>query len=409
MRYYLKNTPRASDGRYLLYLRVDLNGAYLSARSTRIHLLPREWNASKQTVRRSQPLHFEYNMQLMNLRHQVEKAYLRAMILEGDVAQCIINAIHPTSNSTQDRPHRFDDFVRALLDERRNSITAHSLKQHQYVLADVQSFAKHKQLKRFDFQDIGSQFLSEFLSYLTSVVGNNNTTARKKLRYLRAWLNEADRRGYPINSDYKHFRCSLKTSQIGIALTEIELSSLINFQPQSHRLERVRDIFIFLCSTGLRFIDYKQFHPSRHLLNEDGIMIIRLIQEKTNRPVTFPLLPAAESILKRYDNVLPSISSQKFNKYIKEVGELAGLSSPVEIVNFRGKKKIKKVVPKWKMLSAHVGRRTWATLAYQRGVELQTISKCLGHSGIKQTVEYLRVTDSSYALDVFKVWSDDGN
>jgi len=136
-------------------------------------------------------------------------------------------------------------------------------------------------------------------------------------------------------------------------------------------------------------------------------MWVKLIQFKTKNPVIIPLHKEVKRILEKYNGSLPDvISNQKFNDYIKEACQLAGITDTVKFKEEKGGKVEIVNREKYKMVSAHSGRRTFATLQYLAGVPVPTIMKITGHRSVKTFLTYLKLDNMEHAEQMAKKWSE---
>lgn len=143
------------------------------------------------------------------------------------------------------------------------------------------------------------------------------------------------------------------------------------------RLEIVRDSFLFSCFTGLSYVDLRNLtEDDIHEIN--GCKVIVIDRQKTATKCSIPLFRQAELIIDKYEDkrcdggrLLPMLSNQKTNQYLKEIGAKCGIK---------------------KHLTFHLARHTFATMALSKGVSIETISKVLGHTKIQTTEIYARVT-----------------
>jgi integrase len=168
------------------------------------------------------------------------------------------------------------------------------------------------------------------------------------------------------------------------------------------RLDQVRDIFVFSCATGYRYSDLEQLQ--RHHIKDDEI---RLVITKTKEPSIVPLNQYSRAILEKYSEhlaPLPMISNQKLNTYIKELCELVGINEQVEIIRFRGAKRDIKIVPKYEMVSAHTGRKTFVTLSLAFGMPAEVVMKVTGHSDYKSFKRYIEVDEARKRNEMNKAW-----
>lgn len=172
-------------------------------------------------------------------------------------------------------------------------------------------------------------------------------------------------------------------------LDEKELLVLENRKFKNQRMDLVRDLFVFSCYTGLSYIDVANLKHENIVLGEDDELWISTERNKTMLPVKVPLLPNAAFILEKYANdpraevkniLLPILSNQKLNSYLKEIADVCGID---------------------KNLSFHVARHTFATtVTLQNGVPIESVSKMLGHSKISTTQIYARVMEVKLREDM---------
>lgn len=144
----------------------------------------------------------------------------------------------------------------------------------------------------------------------------------------------------------------------------------------------------------MRFQDYSDLDGVNF---EGGEFIVRDTQ-KTGARVIIPQHPVVRELLKKRGGKMPhAISNQKFNKYLKEIGEDAELNTPIEKVITKGGNKIKTTYPKYKLLCSHTARRSMATNLYLAGVPVRSIMMLTGHATITQLMSYIKVTEIEQA------------
>ena len=171
-----------------------------------------------------------------------------------------------------------------------------------------------------------------------------------------------------------------------IALSENEIDEIERLDlSDNKRLEQVRDLFLVACYTGQRFSDLNKINHSNII--DDEYIAIR--QQKTNEQLTLPLLKVVKTILVKYSYKLPKISNVKFNEYIKDVAKLC------ETLNKQYNGDNKKV--RWQMISSHTARRTFVTLNYGKGVDLDTLKLGTGHKQTKTLQTYIKMNDKQKA------------
>jgi len=250
-------------------------------------------------------------------------------------------------------------------------------------------FCKH-QKKTPKLLDINFDFYNSYVKYLLVKRGMTNNSVGKEIKTLKAFLHYCRDNGYQISEDVRKFKV-FKERTVIIFLTEEELDGLYHFDFSSKpRLERVRDVFVFNCYTGLRWSDLSRLKRT-HIEGN----IIRLRQHKNKNDTLIPLTPRSASILEKYGHELPLISEQNMNSYIKEACQLAGISQAVEMATYKGGKKLYKMVPKYQLISVHTGIKSFISLAVKKGVPVKVISQITGKSQEVINRHYLGAEEKS--------------
>jgi len=248
----------------------------------------------------------------------------------------------------------------------------------------------------FEFFD--ERGLNDYISYLRDVKEMRNTTIGKQLSFLKWFLRWAFKKGVHQNNAYDNYKPKLKSTQKKIIfLTWEELNRLREFKIPSNKqaLERVRDVFLFQCFTGLRYSDV--FNLRRSDIKGDHIEVTTV---KTSDSLIIELNNHSKAILDKYkdvafenDKVLPVITNQKMNDYLKELAEMAGIDEPVRQTYYKGNERIDDVTPKYALLGTHAGRRTFICNALALGIPPQVVMKWTGHSDYKAMKPYIDIAD----------------
>lgn len=297
------------------------------------------------------------------------------------------------------------DFIRQFVNDSRGTHKAGTLKVYTGLAAHLEEYQKASRQKlTFDLIDIPQ--LRRINSYLTEDRGMNNVTAAKQMSTLKTLLNYA-RTLYniPVRPDYRDYKVSRKDSDFEvITLTQDEFLSVYNLDLSGNsRLDKARDVFCFACATGLRYSDLSQLR--REHIRKDNT--IRMTAAKTGQKLVIPLNPVSYSILQKYKGQLrplPIISNQKTNDYIKEIGKLAGIDTPIEKVRVYGVKKVAETFPKYELLSIHVGRKSFITLSLEKGIQIQEVMALSGHTTYKAFRRYVDVNDNRKKTVMAEAW-----
>lgn len=278
-----------------------------------------------------------------------------------------------------------------------------SLQVYRSVANHLRDFQQAKR-ERVTFTGIDFGFFQRFQTYLIDQKGLGNITVAKALSTLKTFLNYARRHGIEVSDGYRDFKIKRETPDV-IALTNGEFQALYTLDlSKSRRLAQIRDVFCFSCVTGLRYSDLQQLRRE-HI--KDGE--IRITVKKTKELLTIPLNPYSLAILDKYKEQyrpLPIISNQKMNDYLKELCKLAGINETVEIVRFRGSKRIAKTYPKYELITVHTGRKTFATLSLERGMSAEEVMTITGHRDYKSFKRYVKITEERKKVVMLKAWGE---
>ena len=285
----------------------------------------------------------------------------------------------------------FDEFVRDC--GRQNDWTDSTYEKFAAVKNHLMNF---RDGLTFDFFD--EKGLNDYVTYLRDVKEMRNSTIGKQLSFLKWFLRWAFKKGLHQNNAYDSYKPKLKSTQKKIIfLTWEELNKLREFEIPAAKqaLDRVRDVFLFQCFTGLRYSDV--FNLRRSDIKGDHIEVTTV---KTSDSLIIELNKHSKAILDKYkdvafedDKVLPVITNQKMNDYLKELAELAGIDEPVRQTYYRGNERIDEVTPKYVLLGTHAGRRTFICNALALGIPPQVVMKWTGHSDYKAMKPYIDIAD----------------
>ena len=287
----------------------------------------------------------------------------------------------------------FDDFVRVC--GRQNDWTHSTFEKFAAVKNHLKNFRSELSFEFFD-----EEGLTEYVQYLREEREMRNSTIGKQLSFLKWFLRWSFKQGMHSNNAYDTFKPKLKdTHKKIIFLTWEELNKLREFKipPTKQALERVRDVFLFQCFTGLRYSDV--FNLRRSDIKGDHIEVTTV---KTSDSLIIELNDHSKAILEKYkdvefenDKALPVITNQKMNDYLKELAELAEINEPVRQTYYKGNERIDEVTPKYALLGTHAGRRTFICNALALGIPPQVVMKWTGHSDYKAMKPYIDIAETS--------------
>lgn len=220
-----------------------------------------------------------------------------------------------------------------------------------------------------------------------------DNTVGKHVKMIKTFLKWA----YP-DREFRFITYRFTSHDNIIHLREEELQQLID-APLSGALDRTRDLLLFSSLTGMRYSDIQRFKPS--WVDRLGVLDFRM--QKTGGRATPPLFKAAASILEKYGNKLPQISRQKYSDHLKELFTLMEFTREVVILQSRSKRVKEVVRPLNEVVSSHIGRKTFVSLALSKGIPIQDVMKMSGHSDYKSMKPYIEVS-KSHLREVSRRW-----
>ena len=287
----------------------------------------------------------------------------------------------------------FDMFTETMGD--KNEWTESTQEKFQALRNHLEKFDKRLSLDLFDDDKAHA-----FITYLHGC-GFRNTTVKKQVSFLKWFLRWAATSGFYPGHTHDTFKPKLKGTSVEskeiIYLTKDEVKCLeeMTFTESQSSLERVRDVFLFCCFTGLRYSDVKKL--TRYDIR-DGVIVF--VTKKTVDGIRVELNKHSQAILDKYANVpfpgnmaLPVISNEKMNARLKDLGKLAGFDTPTRLVYFQGNTRHEEIFPKWQLMTTHVARRTFVVNALRLGIPPEVIMRWTGHSSFEAMKPYMKIID----------------
>lgn len=284
----------------------------------------------------------------------------------------------------------YEEFIQEMKDQQE--FTQNTIKNQTNMKNLLVKFQRDKKYN-IDFNTINSEFFNKYKAWARTTTKDKkkhqNNTIGRNISALKTFLKWASERNYNEFDDYKKFeKPSAPTNSF--ALTEEELLKLYNhnFSDQK-KFNKVRDIFCLGAFTGLRFSDYNNI--SKKNISGDTIKITQI---KTKAKISIPLNYYSRQILEKYNYNIPSISNQNLNKYIKKACEKAGITDQIHTVEFIGKNRTENTFMKWEKVSSHTARRTFATIAMNKGANPFAVMRITGHKKIETFMNYVNITEN---------------
>jgi site-specific recombinase XerD len=260
---------------------------------------------------------------------------------------------------------------------------------YETTLAHTKKFLLYKYGKEdMDVKKLDYSFINEFAFWLKAIRNCNQNSTIKYLSNFKKIVNFCIQSGFIVRNPFVGFKL-VKKEVVREILSKEDLEKMSAVRFPTERSGQVRDIFLFCCYTGLAYADIKKLKRSEIVIGVDGERWIFTSRQKTDTPSKIPLLPAALEILARYENnpiclnkdlLMPVLSNQKMNDYLKQIADLSGID---------------------KVLTFHIARHTFATtITLSNGVPIETVSKMLGHKSLRTTQHYAKILDLKVSQDM---------
>lgn len=388
---FWQQTTKAVNNEAGLYLRITVDGKRLNVSLKR--RIPIDlWDPKKKKAKGTSAKAKQINQYLDEVKSKIFQIYQELKYRDQLITAQIIKA---KFMGEDEQSKTLLELIAYHSKKIENTLAAGSIRNFGVTENYIKKFMIEKKktkdvyLKQLDFQ-----FLIDFENYLTNVwpVGHpramSQNTTMKHIQRLRKIITLAYHLEWIDRDPFVRWK-PVYEKKVRDYLSEKELAQLENFDFNSDRLDRVRDLFIFSCYTGISYIDIMNLTRDNVVKGIDGGVWIMTQRQKTKSSIKVPLLEKAENIIQKYEShpmteisssLLPLITNEKLNAYLKEVANHVGIK---------------------KNLTFHMARHTFATtITLSNGVPIETVSKLLGHTKIATTQIYARVLETKVSQDM---------
>jgi len=360
MKYKLLHNRKKVDGPALVQLEIYFSRKSRVYLSTGVKVANDQWdNKNKKVIRHSRS--FALNHRIKELTNKID-AWERDLLL---------HELEPTAGRLK-RDFGKEDFSKS---KTFNDFLKNEIKKQASVLAKATYDYEQSVSKRLDefeaiyFHLFDRDTVERYHNFLLRYMKASSTGKSHKI--VRKYCAKAVADGLMRTNPYTHFKLTKENTR-RTYLTTDELQRIREYKGNA-RIEKVRDLFLFMCLTGLAYVDMQALMLS-DIHESNGAKFIQKYRQKSDsRPQMIPLMPEALQILDKYSGetkCFPGISNQKLNVYLKELAAVAKID---------------------KTLTSHVGRHTFATLMLEKGLALEHISHMLGHTNTKTTSIYAKM------------------
>lgn len=376
--FYLKHSTPRKSGKYPIMLRITINKEVADV-SLKTLILPEYWDKQRKQALKTAPdahaintyldevyttLHYYYKQELLSSRHISANLLKQRFLLIGATPPSLLELFM-----------RQEEDARKLLSANKISISHYN--KHRLVYQRLDEFCKKNGINDMALDQFNRQTIHDLeIFFKTDCSLSVNSTA-KMLEFIRKGILWAYQCGLILINPFAAYRIKKEDAQIQF-LNKQEISRIRKKIIDIPRLDFVRDSFIFSCFTGISYADMCKLTKDQIVFDSKREGYIHLYRTKTNHPAFIPLLPQSREILDKYlnqnqsDRIFHMLSNQKTNAYLKELADICGIK---------------------KKLTYHVARHSFAvTVCLENGIPIETLSKVLGHTSLRVTQAYAKIT-----------------
>jgi len=378
---------------------------------------PIDWSEKMQKFKPNADI--EVKSQFMPLVENLKKEILRMFTLDytkGEVINSkwltkVVNDYHKRPEGIEEHRIYFGEFIENFAKEsevRLNNksgkvISPRTIQKYNTVKRIIREYENLKKV-RLKIIDIDLYFHRQFVSFLKIEKKYSNTVIEKNISTIKGFIKEAKEQKLETNSEAESSKFTFRRDEpIDTYLNKEEINLIFDLDLSAdEKLDNARDLFIIGLWTGLRISDLSRIQ--HFLFNENRIVVAET--QKTGSTVKIPIHAQVKYVLSKRNNQVPRIiSSQKFNEYIKQVCKKAEIDEIIlgNIKNPKTNRKEKGHYPKWKLISSHTCRRSFATNLYGEQDDA-TIMAITGHKSHSQFMKYIKTTQEEHVEKLAKYW-----
>ena len=387
--FYLRKSKVNALGRMPIFYRITINGQRFDT-STGHYVEELKWSAETGKIKGNSEEARSINSQLELIKATVYETEKKLYMREEDIT------FETFKNEYQGKKEK-KRFLIPIFQDHNNKIKAllgkeyapGTLERYETSLRHTEEFLMWKyNLKDIDILQIDHAFITDYEFFLRTVRNCANNTAVKYIKNFNKIIKICLANHWIERNPFANYKSKVKEVE-RVYLSEEEIQEISNKEFATERLSLVRDIFLFSCFTGLAYIDVKNLTKSHISLGIDGEKWIFTHRQKTESASKVPILPVTQMIIDKYadhpqalnqDKLLPILSNQKMNAYLKEIAAVCKID---------------------KELTFHIARHTFATtVTLTNGVPIESVSKMLGHKNLRTTQHYAKVLDKKVGEDM---------
>jgi len=383
--FYLRSNYVNKEGKTSVMLRIYLNNERLSLGSTGISVKSSQWDKEKERIKGRTTEALNTNLQLDNISSGLQSIFRRIEMSDVVSLERIKSEFLGKKEEIDTLMQLFEKHNGDVAKQVGVSVGKATLQKYNVCKRHFSEFLE-KQYKRSDLKltELTYVVIREFDLYLRTEVGQNPNTATKTMKTFKTITLLGQKMGVLLHDPFMNHRFHIEPVNRGF-LTDEEILLIAHKQINIPRLELIRDIFIFSCFTGLAYIDVSNLTPD-HIVTLGDKQWIMTQRQKTSVETNVLLLDIPKAIIAKYGGktyrngkLFPMLTNQKTNSYLKEIADICGIK---------------------KNLTFHLARHTFATMSLSKGVPMESVSNMLGHTNIRTTQIYARITNKKIEHDM---------
>ena len=383
--FYLRSNYVNKEGKTSVMLRIYLNNERLSLGSTGISVKSSQWDKEKERIKGRTTEALNTNLQLDNIASGLQSIFRRIEMSDVVSLERIKSEFLCKKEEIDTLMQLFEKHNGDVAKQVGVSVGKATLQKYNVCKRHFSEFLE-KQYKRSDLKltELTYVVIREFDLYLRTEVGQNPNTATKTMKTFKTITLLGQKMGVLLHDPFMNHRFHIEPVNRGF-LTDEEILCIAHKQINIPRLELIRDIFIFSCFTGLAYIDVSNLTPD-HIVTLGDKQWIMTQRQKTSVETNVLLLDIPKAIIAKYGGktyrngkLFPMLTNQKTNSYLKEIADICSIK---------------------KNLTFHLARHTFATMSLSKGVPMESVSKMLGHTNIRTTQIYARITNKKIEHDM---------
>lgn len=387
--FYVKRSKIDDSGKAPIYLRITVDGQRTEL-SVKRDIEPERWNTEggkvKGTTEEVKSINAYIDVVRAKIYDHHQKLIQENKVITADAIKNSFLGVDEKQKSLISIFTYHNKQMKALIGK---EYAAGTMERYETMLRLLKLFLQWRsKADDVTLREVDHKFITDLEFWLKTERNTAHNTTMKYINNFKKIVRIALANGWIDRDPFINFKGRLKEVERGF-LTADEIQAVISKDLHTHRLDQVRDIFVFCCFTGLAYADVQKLSKADITKGIDGEQWIQTHRRKTETLSSIPILPTALAILDKYVNhpvcvtkgkLLPVLTNQKMNGYLKEIADLCGIT---------------------KNLTTHLARHTFATtITLTNGVPLESVSRMLGHKNIRTTQHYAKIIDRKVSDDM---------